>query len=564
MSDLNERSKGADESTRTGPKPPDYTDPAKAPTHSLPVGEQNGEGSPSSPSVPFRYHPIRLHAQGGLGEVHIAADTELHRDVALKRIQPGHAEDSEACRRFVREAETTAQLQHPGVVPVYGLVRDSNGQPWYAMRFIEGQSLQDAIVSFHRAAWPSRGSSEFRLALRELLSRFVAVCQTLAYAHSRGVIHRDLKPENIMLGRFGETLVVDWGLARPFGEKQRVAATEEPQAVRPSREPDEPVTREGAVVGTPAFMSPEQAAGQVDLLGPASDIYSLGAILYILLTGQRPFQADHLAALLSKVQAGKFPSPRQRNGSVPRALESICLKAMALLPENRYRTAQDLAVDIVRWLSDEPVSVHREPLRVRLWRWERRHQWKLPRIMGILFLVCFLFWFGTFVFMDSHLRNQLNKLQEQLKRIQNPGLPTSRTVRHKGLTADAWGQRLYDADRGVSAEAAFALSSIGEEGAHFLLEGMKSPTFHIREQSLDCFHPSFAKKWKAQVLPVLRAILKDRNWPGLGEKAAAVIRYAEIVDAIPDLRGFREWVDLPGAKARLDLWIAELEAIEAP
>jgi hypothetical protein len=147
---------------------------------------------------------------------------------------------------------------------------------------------------------------------------------------------------------------------------------------------------------------------------------------------------------------------------------------------------------------------------------------------------------------------------------EGPGLPRSLTVRYKGLTADAWGQQLFDADPGVSAEAAFALSSIGEEGARFLLEGMKSPTFHIREQSLHCFHASVAKKWKAQVLPVLRATLEDRNWPGLGEKAAALIRDAEIVEALLDLRKLREWISLPGSKARLDQWIGELEAIKAP
>ncbi len=420
MSDLNEVSGREGESTRTHLKSAEVSDGGRFPTKTLPFAGKNSEASAEAPSVPFRYRPIRFHAQGGLGELHLAEDTELHREVALKRIRPRYTADPEASRRFVREAEITAQLQHPGIVPVYGLVWDSACQPWYAMRFVEGQSFQDAIDSFHRTAWPSRGSSEYRLALRELLIRFVAVCQTVAYAHSRGIIHRDLKPQNIMLGQFGETLVVDWGLARPFGEKRPRAATNEAPAAGSPPETDELATREGAVLGTPAFMSPEQAAGNLDFLGPASDIYSLGAILYVLLTGQQPFPADSLSVLLSQVRSGQFPSPSRRNGSVARALECICLKAMALQPESRYHTAQDLAVDVVRWLSDEPVSNYRDPFLVRLRRWERRYQWTMPRIMGLLFVVFTLFWFGMLVLMDSHRQNQLKELREELKRIQTP------------------------------------------------------------------------------------------------------------------------------------------------
>src|SRR5262249_2284290 len=175
---------------------------------------------------------------------------------------------------------------------VYGLGQYADGRPFYAMRFIHGDNLKEAIRRFHEAESPSRDPGERRLALRQLLGRFIDVCNAVAYAHSRGVLHRDLKPGNIMLGRYGETLVVDWGLAKPIGSVRAPSVSEglEEPTLRPSSGSGMAVTQMGSAIGTPAYMSPEQAAGQLDKLGPASDIYSLGATLYALLTGQAPFR----------------------------------------------------------------------------------------------------------------------------------------------------------------------------------------------------------------------------------------------------------------------------------
>ncbi|MFL5340533.1 MAG: protein kinase domain-containing protein [Gemmataceae bacterium] len=335
----------------------------------VPDGAAN-ETLPAAATSALRYRPLRLLARGGLGEVWVALDEDLQREVALKRIQPPHAQHPPTRRRFRLEAEATGRLEHPGIVPVYGLGQDDTGQLFYAMRLIQGETLQDAARRFHAADRLGHDAGARRLALRQLLGRFVAVCHALAYAHNRGVIHRDLKPANIMLGDFGETLVVDWGLAKVLSEEDEAAApAAEPVA---DSTPAADGTRPGSTLGTPAYMSPEQAAGQP--LGPATDVYSLGTTLYTLLTGLCPFEGRHVGEVVEKVLRGDCVPPRQRNPTAPRALEAVCLRAMARVPADRYPSAGELAAELERWLADEPVTAWREPWRVRARRWVGRHR----------------------------------------------------------------------------------------------------------------------------------------------------------------------------------------------
>jgi serine/threonine-protein kinase len=336
-------------------------------------------------SVAGRFRPVRPHARGGLGEVLLARDEELNRPVALKRIQERRADDPDSRRRFLREAEITARLQHPGIVPVYGLTHDGHGRPCYAMRFIEGQSLQDAVQRFHAPDGP--GASAGRAAeLRHLLGRFVQVCNAVAYAHSKGVIHRDLKPANVMLGEFGETLVVDWGLAKPVGPAEAETAGGAASGSRDGGATDG--TELGQAIGTPAYMSPEQAAGRLDELGPAADVFSLGATLYAVLTGRPPYQGRTLTEVIEQARSGRYPPPRQVRPDVPPALAAVCQKALAARPADRYATAQDLARDIDRWLADEPVGAYRDPWRERARRWAKRHRaWVAGGVAALLVAV---------------------------------------------------------------------------------------------------------------------------------------------------------------------------------
>jgi serine/threonine-protein kinase len=313
----------------------------------------------------LRYRILRPHAQGGLGVVSVAIDTEVGREVAFKEIQVRYAEDLTLRGRFVREAEITGGLEHPGIVPVYGLGRYSDGRPYYAMRFIRGESLQEAIKKLH--------TGDAGYTLRGLLTRFVAACNAVAYAHSRGVIHRDLKPSNVMLGPYGETLVVDWGLAKVIGRETTDGDGGSELTLQPPSGDGSP-TRAGAALGTPAFMSPEQARGEVTELRPATDVYSLGATLYAILTGRPPVQGRDTADVLERVRLGDWPRPRQVNSRLPLALDAVCQKAMALRSADRYSSPLTLSADVDHWLADEPVRAYSASLTERAARWARKHR----------------------------------------------------------------------------------------------------------------------------------------------------------------------------------------------
>lgn len=288
---------------------------------------------------PERYLIHGERARGGNGRILAATEGKLGRLVAIKELLDGGA-DREA--RFVREAQLTARLQHPAIVPVYDVGRWPSGKPMFVMKLIEGGSLRDAIRA--------RATLDDRLAL---LPHMVAITEAVAYAHGRGIIHRDLKPSNVLVGTFGETVVIDWGLAKEVGEQDaRESGSPEPRI-----DGTVTLTKSGDVVGTPAFMSPEQARG--DTLDFQSDVYSLGAILYMLLTGHEPYRGASASTIIAAVIAGPPEDVARLEPGSPPELVTIARRAMARNAADRYRSASELRDDLSSFLRGQLVRAHR-------------------------------------------------------------------------------------------------------------------------------------------------------------------------------------------------------------
>jgi PAS domain S-box-containing protein len=297
------------------------------------------------PAQAERYCRLRLHATGGIGRVWLAHDGDLGRDVALKELRPERAQHAAYGARFLQEARITGQLEHPGIIPVYELVRARDGQqPFYTMRFVKGRTLSAAARSYHDKRLAGQADA---LELPALLNAFVTVCNTVAYTHSRGVIHRDLKGQNVILGDFGEVVVLDWGLAKLVGRKEGDVPTA--AVVLDEAGADSGYTVQGQALGTPAYMAPEQSAGRLDLIDRRTDVYGLGAILYEILTGAPPFTGHSTEEVLRKVREEEPTPPRQLWPEVPPALEALCLRALAKQPEDRPAAATELAQEVQGW-----------------------------------------------------------------------------------------------------------------------------------------------------------------------------------------------------------------------
>jgi serine/threonine protein kinase len=292
-------------------------------------------------------------AGGGMGRVLLARDRRLGRVLAIKVMR---AETPEHLARFVNEARITARLQHPAIVNVHEAGRLPSGEPFYAMKRVVGRPLSEVIVA--------AATLEERLAL---LPRLLTVAEAIAYAHAEGIVHRDLKPQNIMVGDFGETVVLDWGIAKEIG-----AAEPAPAAAAGPAKAGPGFTVVGTVLGTPGFMAPEQAAGEP--VGLRADVFALGSLLYLLVAGEPPYRGRSGSAVIRAVQE-RAPAPLgERFPGVPPDLVAIVEKAMARDPAARYPSAKELADDLRRFLTGQLVAVHRYSTWQLVRRWRARHR----------------------------------------------------------------------------------------------------------------------------------------------------------------------------------------------
>jgi serine/threonine protein kinase len=328
----------------------------------LPMERSDPDLAPQTQAL-FRYFPLeirgprrhrirRVIARGGMGVVVEAEDLATKRVVAMKVLLS--VDSAEHLARFIEEAQITAQLEHPNIIPIYELNVNEQDKPYYTMPLVRGHSLKE-VVEAVRGPRPDLAPAR---ALPEMLRAFLAVCDAVGFAHAKGVIHRDLKPQNIMLGRHGEVLVMDWGLAKPpaaaaallDGDPESRVASLRQDLTRTN------LTTAGAVLGTPYFMAPEQATGDSSRVDFRADVYSLGALLYYILTLRPPVEAEDILATVRKVAAGEItPPPKAIRGQAlphlggrpfPETLAAIALKALSLRPGERHVSAEALAAEV--------------------------------------------------------------------------------------------------------------------------------------------------------------------------------------------------------------------------
>jgi eukaryotic-like serine/threonine-protein kinase len=308
-----------------------------------------------------KYRIMRELGRGGMATVYLAHDSELNREVAMKVLDfPDHT--AELAGRMLREAAIVARLEHPGIVPIHDVGSLPDDRVFYVMKYVRGERLDTFIYK----------------TLPERLRVFQRICEAVAFAHAEGVIHRDLKPENVMVGAFGEVLVMDWGLAKLLRNPDEGVNRDQNEPVTRPQRKEMSSTDHGTVLGTPSYMAPEQAAGEITKLTERTDVYSLGAILYFLLTGVAPSEGGPDSA--------GFETPRKRNPKIAPAIDAVCLHAMAPDQESRYANAMDLSRDVARFLDDLPVSVYKESLYEKSARWISRNHFFILLVLAYLLM----------------------------------------------------------------------------------------------------------------------------------------------------------------------------------
>lgn len=330
-----------------------------------------------------KYALLRELAHGGMGTVYLAEDLELGRQLAIKVLNTPEVSE-EMARRMIREARIIARLEHPGIVPVHDVGLLPDGRVFYAMKLVRGSRLDE--YALHEKS------------VKDRLRKFQSVCDAVAFAHAHGVVHRDLKPQNIMIGSFGEVLVLDWGVAKILRESANNSSEAVTLRLSPSEsdaQPDsaapgvEGFTSDGTVIGTPHYMSPEQARGEVDRLDERSDVYSLGAILYFLLTDQAP-KGENTKGSNGTQRTELVVKPRSINSKIAKAAEAVCLKAMAHTRTSRYESVRDLSIDVGRLLDSEPVSAYKENAFEKLGRWVGKNRFLVLLVLAYLLMRVFL------------------------------------------------------------------------------------------------------------------------------------------------------------------------------
>jgi eukaryotic-like serine/threonine-protein kinase len=382
-----------------------------------------------------RYSALGEVGKGSVGEILLMKDLALKRKVAVKQIRPELAQHPQVFARFLTEAQITAQLDHPGIVPVYGLEIQAGKQLAYAMKLIEGKTLKDLIRETRLEQEKKQKVEKEEYTLSSRLEHFLKVCDALDYAHSRGVIHRDLKPANIMIGPFREVYIMDWGIARRIQDNDEDLDPELAQQIAPDQgEPLLERTQLGEVLGTPRYMSPEQAAGRNNELDGRSDQFSLGLILYELVTLKPAFQAKNSLELLQKVLKGKLEPITHKH--LPIELRAIIAKATALNPTLRYPSVSELSTDLRRFLRGEAVMARPDHLGQKLLRWMGNHRQATLNIALSVFVFCLL-GLSLSIYIQQETVLKIRAREQKITPLLNQISRLSQTLRRSMLQQEA-------------------------------------------------------------------------------------------------------------------------------
>ncbi|MCI0460036.1 MAG: protein kinase, partial [Gemmataceae bacterium] len=470
--------------------PQETADPPMRDPYAITVPSDAHSAAADGPTVKYfgEYELLAEIARGGMGVVYKARQRKLNRLVALKMILAGQLASEAEVQRFYTEAEAAANLDHPGIVPIYE-IGQQDGQHFFSMAFIEGTSLQARI-------------KDGPLPPREAAAIIRAVAEAVAYAHTEGILHRDLKPANILLDRSGQPKVTDFGLAKKLNTDSNLTGT-------------------GQVIGTPSYMAPEQAGGKIREAGPAADVYSLGATLYCLLTGRPPFQSATVMDTLLQVLEQEPVPPRTLNPSIPKDLETVCLKCLHKESSRRYGTARELAEDLGRFLADEPILARPVSRAERFWRWCRRN----PLLATAALSACFFLGIslGLLVAINRTSAKAAAELsQEQQATLAALATAEEQKTRAESNLADALRQR--DEAQRQTARADKNLTQARQAVENYLTKvaehpKLKAGDFHdLRKQLLETAVPFYEEFTRQQSA--------DPNL--LRDEARALSRLAEL------------------------------------
>jgi serine/threonine-protein kinase len=434
------------------------------------------------------YSIVRVLGRGGMGIVYLAYQAKLGRTVALKMVLAGSHSSSTALDRFLAEAKAVAHLQHPNIVQIFE-IGEHERLPFFSLEFVDGQSLDDKL----------RGKP---LPPQEGAKLLVTICRAMQYAHDHGVLHRDLKPANILLSKEGVPKVTDFGLAKRLEEEAAGSGT----------------TREGTVMGTPSYMSPEQAQGAIAKLGPATDQYSLGAMLYEFLTGRPPFVSPKPLETIMQVIKKEPLAPRELQPKVPLDLETICLKTLSKEPEKRYSSCAELADDLERYLRGEPIIARPVSQAEKAWRWYKRNRLvgnlSIAAAVGLLAVATISTW-SAFT---------LNSKNKELQTAQEATLEQARIAKQNELTA-LENERVAQANEKRATES----EAVAVRRAESIVQTVQ--TFFNEVQSIDTNEVPRMKETRDRmmktILPLIeREVLKEMPTDDKARLTAAALRKA--------------------------------------